>query len=58
MARMIAQTSLKGHYSIWMEVFKEVPIVLTEIDNLYRDKGLFKEYDNNGNRVIRPNGVI
>ena len=58
MARTIAGSSrLKGHYSIWIEVFKDEPVVLGEIDNIYRKIGLFKEYDN-GKRVIREGGRI
>jgi hypothetical protein len=57
MARSIARTSLNGHYSIWIEVFKNESMVLDEIDNIYRGIGLFKEC-NNGKRVIREGGRI
>ncbi|MGB5686756.1 MAG: HNH endonuclease [Candidatus Electrothrix sp.] len=57
MARSIARTSLNGHYSIWIEVFKNESMVLDEIDNIYRGIGLFKEYSN-GKRVIREGGRI
>ncbi len=50
--------SLSGNYSIWCEVFKEEPLVLQAIDNAYREFGLFKEFEINGQRVIRPNGLI
>ncbi len=58
MAKAIARTSLCGHYSIWTEVFKNVPEVLGELDNVYREKGLFKKYDNEGNRIVRERGII
>ncbi|TKG95164.1 HNH endonuclease [Puteibacter caeruleilacunae] len=58
MARVIARTSLSGHYSIWMTVFRDVPEVLKEIDEVYRCKGLYKEYDEDGNRIVRPGGCI
>lgn len=58
MAKQIAIAALNGHYSIWMEVFKNETMVQEEIDKLYRNKGLYKEYDANGNRVIRANGNI
>lgn len=58
MARSIARTSLKGHYSIWIEVFKDVPLVLTEIDRIYSNIGLYKSFLSNGDREIRVNGNI
>jgi len=58
-AEIIADCAiLSGHYSIWCEVFKSVPVVLVEIEREYTAKGLYKEYDANGNRVIRPNANI
>lgn len=44
LAEQIGITSLDGHYSIWTEVFKNDPLVLTEIDNAYVNYGLYKEY--------------
>ena len=59
MADQIAITaSTSGHYSIWMEVFKAEQMVLDAIDAIYKDKGLYKEFDQHGTRVIRPNGRI
>lgn len=59
MANQIAQTALNGHYSIWMEVFKEEPIVLEAIDAIYRECfHLYKELDDNSNRVIREGGRL
>jgi len=59
MARQIGITALVGNYSIWREVFQNVPIVLDEIDNAYLTYGLFKQY-NHGTavRVVRANGSI
>jgi len=57
MARSIARTALNGHYSIWREVFQHQPVVLEEIDRVYRKIGLFKKYDN-GKRIIREGGRI
>lgn len=54
MAKQIASTALvSGNYSIWMEVFKDIDEVIIEIDKLYLAKGLFKEFDEAGNRKIR-----
>lgn len=58
MAEQIAIASLNGHYSIWMEVFKDEPIVLQEIDTIYRQRGLHKEYDVNTNRKVRTGANI
>jgi 5-methylcytosine-specific restriction endonuclease McrA len=58
MANTIATASLIGHYSIWCKVFENEQVVLDEIDTIYRTKGLFKEFEPNGNRVIRPQGLI
>jgi hypothetical protein len=59
MALQIASTSLiSGHYSIWCEIFKKEILVLTEIDNKYTKKGLFKQRDAIGNRIIRPSAYI
>ena len=59
LAKQIADTALGGHYSIWCKVFENVTEVLTEIDNVYRQLGLFKEYeDDNITRKIRINGRI
>ncbi len=58
MAKAIARNSLIGHYSIWAEVFKDVPEVLEELDNVYREKGLYKEFDNEGKRIVRERGII
>ena len=59
MAEQIGITSLVGNYSIWREVFKDVPIVLTEIDNAYLQYGLFKQFNPGTTvRVIRPTGNI
>ena len=54
----IARTSLNGHYSIWIEVFKEEEIVLTEIDKIYSEIGLFKEFTATRNRILRTNAKI
>ncbi len=59
MAEQIASTSLGGHYSIWMKVFEAEQAVLDKIDEVYKDKyALFKQFDHNGNRTIRPLGRI
>ncbi|MCT4615817.1 MAG: HNH endonuclease [Marinifilaceae bacterium] len=58
MANQIAKTSLNGHYSIWIEVFKNEPMVLTEIDKEYRKIGLFKQLDEQENRIIRAGARI
>ncbi|TYC14802.1 HNH endonuclease [Bizionia gelidisalsuginis] len=59
MAKVIANCALlSGHYSIWSEVFKGDQLVLAEIDRVYAVKGLFKDLDQNGIRVIRGNGQI
>ena len=58
MARQIARTSLNGHYSIWIEVFKKEAIVLDEIDKIYYEIGLFKEFSQTGNRKLRNNAKI
>ncbi|MCI5143536.1 MAG: hypothetical protein D3909_17805, partial [Candidatus Electrothrix sp. ATG1] len=57
MARSIARVALNGHYSIWREVFQDEPVVLEEIDKVYREIGLFKEYDN-GKRIMRDGGRV
>ena len=59
MAQSIANCALiSGHYSIWIEIFKDDEIVLQEIDNAYYTKHLFKKYDTLGNRIIRINGLL
>lgn len=59
MAKQIARTAfVNGHYSIWMEVFNSEQTVLDQIDIIYKTKGLYKEFDPHGARVIRPNGNI
>jgi hypothetical protein len=58
MARAIAKCSLIGHYSIWQEVFKKIPMVTTEIDRVYLTKGLFKQLNPAGMRIRRPNSNI
>lgn len=59
MARSIANAAfLAGHYSIWMKVFYTEQMVLDEIDQIYRTIHLFKEFQANGDRVVRPNGLI
>lgn len=58
MAEQIANASLNGHYSIWCKVFENEQIVLDKIDNIYHTKGLFKVFEPNGNRRIRPQGLI
>lgn len=59
MAQQIAITALlAGNYSIWMEIFKDIDEVLIEIDNLYRTKGLYKEFDNTNERLIREGGRL
>jgi len=58
MARSIARTSLNGHYSIWTEIFKDVPMVLDAIDQEYRKIGLYKEFDTNGKRIKRQGAKI
>jgi HNH endonuclease. len=58
-AKIIADCAvLSGHYSIWCEVFKAIPQVLVEIDREYRAKGLYKEFDATGRRIIRQNANI
>jgi uncharacterized protein (TIGR02646 family) len=47
-----------GHYSIWRKVFETEKMVLDEIDNTYKTKGLFKQYNPDGTRVVRPSGLI
>lgn len=54
----IGVAALNGNYSIWCEVFKDEPLVLQAIDDAYREIGLFKEFQANGDRVVRPNGLI
>jgi hypothetical protein len=58
MARSIANCSLIGHYSIWQEIFKDIPIVTAEIDRVYSKKGLFKQLNPAGKRLIRQNANI
>jgi hypothetical protein len=60
MAEVIARCALtSGHYSIWMKVFEAEPLVLDEIDCIYRKKGLFKEFlPGTATRVVRANGQI
>lgn len=58
MARCIARTSLNGHYSIWIDVFKSEPMVLKEIDEIYKGYHLYKEYNQNGNRIVRTNANL
>ncbi len=59
MAKQVGHTSLNGHYSIWIEVFKEEPMVLNEIDEIYRSKfNLHKNYDSLGSRTLRENANI
>lgn len=59
MAEVIASCALiSGHYSIWMKVFATEQMVLDEIDRYYRTKHLYKVFQANGHRVIRPNGLI
>ncbi len=58
MARQIARTSLNGHYSIWIDVFKEDQIVLTEIDKIYSEIGLFKKFTSTRSRILRNNAKI
>lgn len=59
-AQTIADMALiAGHYCIWIEVFKDIRMVLDEIDNIYRTNGLFKEFEPHTNiRKIRENGQI
>lgn len=58
-AEQIGITSLDGNYSIWCEIFKDVPMVLAEIDNAYFQYGLFKQYNPGTTvRVIRATGNI
>ncbi|MCI5168719.1 MAG: hypothetical protein D3903_22140 [Candidatus Electrothrix sp. GM3_4] len=58
MARSIARASLNGHYSIWIEVFKDEPLVLNEIDDIYRVHGLYKKFDADGNRTVRTGATL
>lgn len=58
MAKVIAQCSLSGHYSIWQTVFKGEQQVLDEIDKVYRSKNLFKVFLPNGGRAVRPLGLL
>jgi len=59
MAEQIGITSLVGNYSIWREVFKNVPMVLTEIDNAYLQYGLFKQYNPGTTvRIVRATGNL
>jgi hypothetical protein len=59
MAEVIAGCALlSGHYSIWFKVFENEQIVLDEIDRVYRTKQLYKVIQANGQRIVRPNGLI
>ncbi len=58
MARSLARASLNGHYSIWIEVFKNEQMVIDAIDNEYRRIGLFKQNTPQGVRVVRQGGSI
>lgn len=59
MAEVIASCALlSGHYSIWSKVFENEVIVLAEIDRIYMTKHLFKVNQANGQRIVRPNGLI
>lgn len=59
MASQIALTSLNGHYSIWCEVFDGVPTVLNEIDRVYLNINLYKQFHpGTTNRIIRATGQI
>jgi hypothetical protein len=59
MAEVIASCALlSGHYSIWMKVFETEQMVLDEIDRFYRTKHLYKVFQANGHRAVRPNGLI
>ena len=59
MAVVIASTALtSGHYSIWMEVFKNDRGVLDEIDKAYTTKGLYKRFNPEGSRTVRVNARI
>ncbi len=58
MAKQIARTSLNGHYSIWIKVFKNEHLVLTEIDEIYSKIGLHKKFSQTGEREVRTNGKL
>lgn len=59
MADQIAIASLNGHYSIWIEVFKEEPVVLEAIDAIYTKRcHLYKQLDDDGHRVVREGGQL
>ena len=59
MAHQIASTALNGHYSIWMTVFKDEPMVLDAIDTEYRQRcHLYKKVDGSGKRVVREGGQV
>lgn len=59
LADVIAKTALsQGNYSIWVEVFDDVEIVVNKIDEVYKRKGLYKVFDGSGKRVVRTNGKI
>ena len=59
MAEQIASGALGcGHYSIWMKIFEQESEVLLEIDEIYRTKGLFKEFAADGSHILRENARI
>jgi len=60
MANQIAQTSIIGFYSVWCSIFSGEPIVLDEIDKLWKSTYCnFKDFQPNSTvRVIRPGGQI
>ncbi|MCK5538303.1 MAG: HNH endonuclease [Bacteroidales bacterium] len=59
MAREVAIASLNGHYSIWIEVFKNDEMVITEIDREYSKIGLYKQFNiNTREKTVRTNGQI
>ncbi|QZT37865.1 HNH endonuclease [Halosquirtibacter xylanolyticus] len=58
MAEQIASNAKStGHYSIWIEVFKNEAMVITEIDNQYKQIALYKQLNRQGNRIIRYGGA-
>lgn len=48
----------KGHYSIWMTVFQNVPEVQAAIDLEYKKVGLYKDFNPDGSRKTRTGGTI
>jgi hypothetical protein len=60
LAKQIAQTSVIGFYSIWCKIFENEPLVLNEIEMLWKSRySNYKEYQQGTTtRIVRPNGQI